>query len=144
PHDPGSKQAQYLNGFFGAAGAKPLAPEQVEALTRAANGIVGLETAVGVILGLVHRGVITPARMIELMAVNPARLLRCEAGTLARGVRADITVIDPNLEWTVDANAFVSKSRNTPFAGMRLRGRAVMTIVSGEVVYNGLGVSVKG
>ncbi|MGH8012503.1 MAG: dihydroorotase [Candidatus Binataceae bacterium] len=142
PHDPVSKQAQYLNGFFGAAGAKPLAREQIEALTLAANGIVGLETAVGVVLGLVHRGIITPARMIEMMSVNPARLLHCDAGTLAVGARADITVIDPDSEWTVDANAFISKSRNTPFAGMRMRGRAVMTIVGGEIVHNNPGVSV--
>ncbi len=63
--------------------------------------------------------------------------MRLEAGTLAVGAIADITVIDPNLEWNVAPEKFLSKSRNTPFAGMRLKGRAVLTIVAGEVVYDG-------
>jgi dihydroorotase len=64
-------------------------------------------------------------------------LLRLEAGTLGVGAVADITVIDPNLEWTVKPEKFLSKSRNTPFAGMRLKGRALLTIVNGEIVYDG-------
>jgi dihydroorotase len=75
--------------------------------------------------------------LVEMMSVNPAALLRMEAGTLAVGAIADITVIDPNLEWTVAPEKFLSKSRNTPFAGMRLKGRAVLTIVAGEIVYDG-------
>jgi dihydroorotase len=80
---------------------------------------------------------IEPARLVEMMSLNPAALLRLEAGTLAVGAAADITVIDPNLEWTVAPENFLSKSRNTPFAGMRLKGRAVLTIVAGEIVYDG-------
>jgi dihydroorotase len=75
--------------------------------------------------------------LIEMMSVNPAALLRIEAGTLAVRALADITVIDPNLEWTVAPEKFLSKSRNTPFAGMRLKGRSVLTIVAGEIVYDG-------
>jgi dihydroorotase len=69
------------------------------------------------------------------MSVNPARLLRLDTqGTLTPGASGDITVIDPNLEWTVDPAKFISMSRNTPFAGRKLKGRAVSTIVSGEIV----------
>ena len=84
----------------------------------------GLETALGLALELVHRGVISPARMVELMSLNPARSC-CDstAGTLAECARADITVIDPNLEWTVDPAKFLSKSRNSPFAGQRVEGQ---------------------
>jgi dihydroorotase len=137
PHDPASKQAQALIGAFPARSR--LSEPQAEALTCAANGVVGLETALGIVLNLVGSKTITPTRMVEMMSVNPARLLRLnDVGTLASGARADITVIDPNLEWTVDPDEFQSKSRNTPFAGMRLRGRAVMTIVGGEIVHNRL------
>ena len=80
---------------------------------------------------------IEPARLVEMMSLNPAALLRLEAGTLGVGAVADITVIDPNLEWTVAPEKFLSKSRNTPFAGMRLKGRAVLTIVAGEIVFDG-------
>jgi dihydroorotase len=72
------------------------------------------------------------------MSLNPARLLRLETnGTLAVGARADVTVIDPNLQWTVDPAKFLSKSRNTPFAGMKLKGKAVMTVVAGKIIYDG-------
>jgi dihydroorotase len=91
----------------------------------------------GLALGLVHRSLIEPARLVEMMSLNPAALLRLEAGTLGVGAVADITVIDPNLEWTVAPEKFLSKSRNTPFAGMRLKGRAVLTIVAGEIVFDG-------
>jgi dihydroorotase len=104
---------------------------------RAANGIVGLETALGLAMSLIHRGIITPTRMVEMMAVNPARLLRLKRqGCLALGAPADITIIDPDFEWTVDPDLFKSKSRNTPFSGMRLKGLTLMTIVGGEVVFD--------
>ena len=70
-----------------------------------------------------------------MFTVNPARLLKIEAGTLSVGALADITLIDPNLEWTVDAAAFQSASRNTPFDGWQLKGRAVRTIVGGKTVW---------
>ena len=139
PHDPVSKKMEGLARFFGnERDAKPLPPDRAEEFAHAANGIVGLETAVGLALGLVHRGLIGPSRLVELMSLNPARLLRLESnGTLAIGARADVTVIDPDLQWTVDPAKFLSKSRNTPFAGMKLKGKAVITVVAGKVIYDG-------
>jgi dihydroorotase len=138
PHDPKSKQMDRLAGFFGPGHtAERLERGAAEIFSHAANGIVGLETSLGLALELVHRSLIQPARLVEMMALNPAALLRLQAGTLAAGAIADITVIDPNLEWTVAPEKFLSKSRNTPFAGMRLKGRAVLTIVAGEIVYDG-------
>jgi len=100
-------------------------------------GIVGLETELGLFLELlVHKTrTIDLPRLIEMFTVNPARLLQIEAGTLSAGLAADITLIDPELEWTVDAAAFQSMSRNTPFDGWKLRGRAVRTIVRGKTVW---------
>lgn len=137
PHDPASKNLEKLAGCFAAdAGAKQLSEEEARTLTCATNGVVGLETSVGLALGLVREGVITAPRMIEMMSLNPAKLLRLEAEGMSAKSRADITIIDPDIEWTVDPARFLSKSRNTPFAGMRLRGKAAMTIVGGEVVYD--------
>jgi dihydroorotase len=100
-------------------------------------GIVGLETELGLFLDLlVHKNkTIGIPRLIEMFTVNPARLLQIEAGTLSAGRAADITLIDPELEWTVDAAAFRSMSRNTPFDGWKLKGRAVRTIVGGKTVW---------
>jgi dihydroorotase len=74
--------------------------------------------------------------MDEMMSLRSAQLLRMEGGTLEEGARADITLIDPNMERTVDPAKFISKSRNSPFAGRRLKGRAIVTIVAGNVVYD--------
>ncbi len=138
PHDPASKNLEALAGCFPAgSGAARLSEEQAAALTCAANGVVGLETSLGLALGLVHEGIITAGRMVEMMSLNPAKLLRLQAGDLRRLTPADVTIIDPNIEWTVDPAKFLSKSRNTPFAGMRLRGKAIITLVGGEVVYDG-------
>lgn len=100
-------------------------------------GIVGLETEVGLFLDLlVHKTkTIELPRLIELFTVNPARLLQIDAGTLSVGAAADITLIDPDLEWTVAASEFQSMSRNTPFDGWKLKGRAVRTIVGGKTVW---------
>ena len=85
---------------------------------------------------LVHRHqTIGLPRLIEMLTTRPAGLLGLKAGTLSLGAPADITLIDPNLEWTVEANAFQSISRNTPFQGWKLKGRAVRTIVAGETVW---------
>jgi dihydroorotase len=138
PHDPKSKNMDQLGGLFGPGHpAAHLERDSAEIFARAANGVVGLETSLGLALGLVHRSLLQPARLVEMMSLNPAALLRLEAGTLAEGAVADITVIDPNLEWTVAPENFRSKSRNTPFANMRLKGRAVLTMVAGEIVYDG-------
>ena len=138
PHDPASKRMNQLGRLFGPGKPVPrLSADEAEAFAGAANGIVGLETALGLALSLVHRGIISAGRMVEMMALNPARLLRLsQNGSLAAGGRADITVIDPHYEWTVEPEMFRSRSRNTPFSGMRLRGLAIATIVGGEVIFD--------
>ena len=70
-----------------------------------------------------------------MFTLEPARLLKIEAGTLSIGANADITLIDPDLEWMVDASSFESLSRNTPFGGWKLKGRAVRTIVGGDTIF---------
>src|SRR2546430_2752657 len=101
-------------------------------------GIVGLETELGLFIDiLVHkRKAISINRLIEMFTVEPARLLKIDAGTLSIGAKADITLIDPDLEWTVDASSFESLSRNTPFNGWKLKGRAVSTIVGGDTIWS--------
>jgi dihydroorotase len=103
---------------------------------RAPFGIVGLETAVSLSLDrLVHQGVVTLTRLVELMSVNPARILRVAGGSLKAGVVADITIVAPDLEVTIDASKLRSRSKNTPFDGWRLRGGVAGTIVGGRTVY---------
>ncbi|HHW02279.1 MAG TPA: dihydroorotase [Thermoanaerobacterales bacterium] len=103
---------------------------------KATFGIVGLETALGIVLTrIVGSGILDLKQAIEKMTASPARILGIDAGSLAIGKPADITVIDPDLEWTVDKNSFFSKGRNTPFHGWKLKGRAVLTMVGGKIVY---------
>ena len=110
--------------------------EKLGAFTSAPNGILGLETAVGVIFTkLVHTDLLSLSDTIAKLTIEPARILGIEGGSLSPGKPADITVIDPDLEWIVNANQFKSKSRNTPFHGWTLRGRATMTILGGRVTY---------
>jgi dihydroorotase len=101
-------------------------------------GILGLEAELSVFLDfLVHkRGAISLPRLIELYTTNPAKLLGLDRGTLSAGSPADVTIIDPNLEWTVDKEQSASRSRNNPFHGWQLKGRAVRTIVGGETVWS--------
>jgi dihydroorotase len=102
-------------------------------------GIVGLETAVPLALDrLVHREKISLNRIIEMFTINPARVLGIDRGTLSHGVDADITIIDLTRTVEVDPERFKSKSRNTPFAGFRLQGMPVMTIVRGKIVFDGI------
>lgn len=101
----------------------------------APSGFPGLETAVGVLLtDLVHTGKLDIAMMIEKMTVAPARIFGINAGSLAEGMPADITVIDPELEWTVDDKKFYTKGSHSPFVGRKLKGKAVMTFVDGRLV----------
>ncbi len=96
-----------------------------------------METELGLFLELLvhkHR-TIDIARLIEMYTVEPARLLKIDAGTLSIGARADLTLIDPDLEWTVRVDRFESASRNSPFDGWKLKGRAVRTVVRGETVW---------
>lgn len=110
--------------------------EKEQAFDDAPNGIVGLETAVGIMLThVVGEGVIDLPTMVERMSVAPARAFSLPGGTLAPGSPADVTVLDLEHEWTVDPSRFRSKSRNTPFAGWTLRGRGVATVVRGRVVW---------
>lgn len=99
----------------------------------ALNGIVGLETALPLSLALVADGLLTLTQLIEKLSLNPARILHLDRGTLAVGAPADITVIDPDLKWTVDPDKFKTKGRNTPFAGREVTGKATATIVGGKV-----------
>ena len=99
-------------------------------------GITGLETAVSLCFDrLIHTGLISVPRLVELLSVNPARLLRVPGGSLAEGAPADITLLAPDLQVTVSAAAMRSKSKNTPFNGWKLRGGVAATIVAGRVVY---------
>ncbi len=100
-------------------------------------GIIGLETELGLFLNLlIHKyGKIDIARLIEMYTIEPARLLKISAGTLSIGARADVTLIDPELEWKVRVDQFESASRNSPFDGWKLKGRAVRTIVGGKTVW---------
>lgn len=101
----------------------------------APSGFPGLETAVGVLMtDLVHTGRLDAAMLIEKMAAAPARIFGLNAGSLAVGMPADITIIDPELEWTVDDKRFYTRGSHSPFVGRRLKGRAVMTIVEGRLV----------
>jgi dihydroorotase len=100
-------------------------------------GVVGLETELGLFIDiLLHkRKAISINRLIEMFTVEPAKLLKLDAGALSIGAKADVTLIDPDREWTVDASKFESLSRNTPFHSWKLKGRAVRTIVGGETVW---------
>ena len=103
---------------------------------RAPFGIVGLETAVSLSLDrLVHAGVIALRRLVELMSVNPARILRVPGGSLSPGAPADVTILAPDLPVRIDAATMRSRSKNTPFDGWQLRGGVAATIVAGRTVY---------
>ncbi|MEK6769023.1 MAG: dihydroorotase [Gemmatimonadota bacterium] len=99
-------------------------------------GVVGLETALGVaMVELVERGVLPLSALVHRLATRPAEVAHLPAGTLAPGAPADVIVFDPAAEWTVDPAAFFSKSRNTPFAGRRLKGVIRWTLVGGVVAH---------
>lgn len=101
----------------------------------AAFGIIGLETSLGLMLGLVEQGLLSLPELIERMSATPAKLFNLPGGALAQGGPADVTVIDQNLVWTVDPASFKSKSVNSPFAGWELKGRAVYTICQGKITH---------
>ncbi len=102
----------------------------------APNGIVGLETALGVnVTWLLESGVLTLSQLVDRMACLPAKVFHLPGGTLAKGSIGDVTVFDPSREWTVDPARFKSKGRNTPYGGRKLRGQAVRTIVGGRIVF---------
>ncbi len=102
----------------------------------AANGISGIETSFGLCYKyLVVSGEISLKKLIELMSVNPAKILGIDAGTIEVGNDADFTVIDTNNEWTIDVKDFVSKGKNNPFDGWKVQGKVMATVCNGEVKY---------
>jgi len=99
-------------------------------------GIVGLETALPLVLNLVEEGVLSSEQAISKLTCAPAQVFALPKGTLALGVDADVVLIDPDHTWVVDPSRFQSKARNTPFTGWTMKGRVMKTIVGGEVVYD--------
>lgn len=105
----------------------------------APSGIIGLETAVGLVATeLVGKKILTWPQAVNRLSTAPAKILNIPGGTFEEGAPADITIVDPSLEWEVDPDKFKSLSRNTPFAGWKLKGRPVMTIVDGNIAYSSL------
>jgi dihydroorotase len=102
----------------------------------AADGAVGLETMLGAALRLYHNREVELGRLLQALTANPARLLGLAGGRLAKGAPADLAVIDLEVPWVVEPERLRSKSKNTPFDGARLEGRALLTVVAGDIVYN--------
>ena len=100
-------------------------------------GLIGLETSLALtITELVHPRIIDLSKMVDRMSFAPARIVGlANKGTIKQGFDADITIIDPEREWTVTVEGFVSKSKNSPFIGRKLKGQVVYTICGGKVVY---------
>lgn len=113
------------------------AEEKAKDLEHALFGIVGLETSVALtVTNLVKKGYLTPMQMAAKMSYNPAKVLGIPKGTLDEGKIADITIIDPDKEYTIDVNTFESKGKNTPFDGYKVSGEVEYTILNGKVVYS--------
>ncbi|MBI2918455.1 MAG: dihydroorotase [Chloroflexi bacterium] len=118
---------------------------------QAASGISGLETAFGLVMGLVHASVLDLPTLVARLTSGPARIIErgladqglSGLGSLRVGAPADVTVFDPNAEWTVDPGQFASKGKNTPLAGWRLKGRVMATIVGGGIAYAAPGLAVQ-
>ena len=109
--------------------------EKALPITKAPSGIIGLETALGLgITELVKKGYLSMMDLLRLMTIGPAQVSNLDAGYIAEGGPADIVLIDPDIEWTVE-DKFASKAHNTPFVGRVLKGKAIMTIASGKIVY---------
>jgi dihydroorotase len=113
----------------------PHAPEKkMRELDQAPSGVIGLETLLPICIGaLIEPGHLTWPQLIEKLTIRPAQVLGIDRGTLKVGAVADVTVIDPKAQWTIDPTKFKSKSRNCPFGGWQVRGRAAHVIVGGQV-----------
>ena len=111
--------------------------EKQESFKKAPFGIVGLETSVALtITELVDTEIITPMQMAEKMSYNPAKILHLDKkGSLAPGMDADVVVIDPEAEYVIDPKEFVSKGKNTPFGGKKVKGKVMATVCGGKIVY---------
>ena len=109
--------------------------EKQQDFTEAPFGIVGLETALPLTLGLVEEGVLSLEQAVQKLTSAPAAAFGLKKGTLAVGADADVVIVDQQEQWEVDPSKFRSKSRNTPFAGWKVKGRVNTTIVGGKVVF---------
>lgn len=130
--------AGVLDGTFEilATDHAPHAPaDKPDDLRKAASGMIGLEVAIPSLLELVRQGVLPLTTMIERLTAAPARIFNLDGGALKPGMVGDVTIIDPNSEWTVSESTIASKSKNTPLLGMTVQGRSVTTILNGEVVH---------
>jgi dihydroorotase len=114
PQDPDSKRLPFAQAEF---------------------GIIGLETMLALALELCHGGKVPLLKVLACMTVNPARLLKFDAGRLAKGAPADLLIFDPEAPWVVDEKKFRSKSKNSPFDGRPLQGHALRTVVAGRTVF---------
>jgi dihydroorotase len=99
-------------------------------------GMIGLETAFAVVSDLVRSGTLSPLELVRRMSSEPARIIGCPGGSLAEGAVADVALLDPDAVWTYDPTKGYSKSRNSPWAGVELRGRVRATLVAGQLVYD--------
>ena len=114
----------------------PHAAEEKADFLKAPNGVVGLETSLAVTLTqLYHTGKLSLERIVSLMSANPRRLLGLEPIEIKAGCTADLALVNTDLEWTVTPDELHSKSKNTVFKGEKLKGRTVMTISKGKVIY---------
>jgi dihydroorotase len=109
--------------------------EKQQDFTEAPFGIVGLETALPLTLGLVEEGVLSLEQAVQKLTAAPAAVFGLKKGTLEVGADADVAIVDQQEQWEVDPSKFRSKSRNTPFAGWKVKGRVNATIVGGRVVF---------
>jgi dihydroorotase len=105
----------------------------------AAPGMIGLEIAVPLLLGLVHKGKVPLARLVDALTAAPARIASLPVPRIKDGERADLVLVDPRTRWTIDPSRLLSKSKNTPFAGVSVEGRVMMTVVSGSVAFESKG-----
>ena len=123
-------------------------PLVVDGAVERASVAVPVAVLASIGAGLVHAGVIRLPRLVELMSVNPAAILKVPGGTLAEGAVADITILAPDQQVTIDRHEFVSKSHNTPYHGWTFRGAAAATIIGGRVVHvnaaSGLSLAAEG
>jgi dihydroorotase len=116
PHNPGRKNVDFRDAPF---------------------GVIGLETSLAVVATeIVHTGLINWSDLVERMSIAPAKILGVVGGSLSTGAPADITLVDTEREWVINANRFLSKSKNTCFDGRKVKGKAVLTMVGGEVIYD--------
>jgi dihydroorotase len=110
-------------------------PSKDKPLEEATFGIVGVETMLPLSLALYHQGVLSLSDLLAKMTCNAAKIINFDGGEIKKGARADLTLIDLSTEWKIDCQKFYSKSKNSPFDGFAVKGRAIKTIVAGKIVY---------